>query len=166
MTCALWQPLAEAIGIRSAKAETFDDVLAKHELAGWLLSAAAKMMIGGERDLLVLTDDVDANSGAIIEHILHQVSRSSLRLTLHTQRTPASESQRCVWAHTCPCLGEGGGSGRVAEADSDSSTSSRSSVLALSSASHFSRSFSVLLCTHTHTHIHTRARARTHAQPQ
>ena len=74
MTLMLWQPLAEAIGSKDqTHSAEVDAVLAEHEQGGWELSVAVKLLMGGERDILVLTDDVDANSGAIIEHILHQV---------------------------------------------------------------------------------------------
>ena len=47
---------------------------------------AVKLLMDGERDLLVLTDDVDPNSGAIIEHILQGVLKveagKSLEATL------------------------------------------------------------------------------------
>ncbi len=75
VTLMLWQPLAEAIGSKDqTHSAEVDAVLAEHEQGGWELSVAVKLLMGGERDILVLTDDVDANSGAIIEHILHQVS--------------------------------------------------------------------------------------------
>ena len=93
MTLMLWQPLAEAIGSKDqTRSAEIDAVLAEREQGGWELSVAVKLLMGGERDILVLTDDVDANSGAIIEHILHQVS--GRRFLPHSSFSCNNESDR------------------------------------------------------------------------
>jgi hypothetical protein len=55
-------------------------LLPERERGGWALTLPVGLMKSGERSILVLTDNIDPASGAIVEHILHLVLHAEGRI--------------------------------------------------------------------------------------